>query len=290
MAKPADLSAKSLINLAPENWAKWVTEFSDISVSDVFSSEFQWISRQGDVLIRAFSPRYGEFLIANEVQLRYNKYVPRRVRCYTGLAEEKYKLPVYPVLINILPSKDNPAEIIPTTYDSTFAGLRAIQDYRVINLWEVDMNIAFTQDLISLIPFVPILKGGDDEGAIRQALNIIRQDGDLAQLETVLDFFANFVLKSNVVAEIMRWDMAVLRESPWYQEIYSDGKIEGKIEAIEKILAFKFDAPGLELMPQISLISDENQLNLVLRRIALTSSLAEVHQFIQELRGRSLNS
>ena len=43
-------------------------------------------------------------------------------------------------------------------------------------------------------------------------------------------------------------------------------------------------------MPQISLISDENQLNLVLRRIALNSSLAEVHQFIQELRGQSLNS
>jgi len=88
----------------------------------------------------------------------------------------------------------------------------------------------------------------------------------------------------------MRWDMNDVSELSWYDQIYNEGKLEAKLESIEIALAAKFDAPGLELMPQISLISDENQLTLVLRRIALTSSLAEVYQFIQELRGRSLNS
>jgi len=77
MPKPADISAKSLIGLSSDKWAKWVTELSDITVTDVFSSEFQWISRQGDVLIRAYSPECGEFLIVNEVQLRYNENMPR---------------------------------------------------------------------------------------------------------------------------------------------------------------------------------------------------------------------
>ena len=58
--------------------------------------------------------------------------------------------------------------------------------------------------MLSLLPFVPILKGGDDESAIRQALNTIRRDQDLGQLETVLAFFATFVLESAVVREIMR--------------------------------------------------------------------------------------
>lgn len=291
MPKPADLSAKSLIALAPENWAKWVTEFSDITVSEVFSSEFQWISRQGDVLIRAYGSEVGEFLIVNEVQLRYNDNMPNRMRCYASLGEEKYKLPTYPVLINILPRKGKEAEIIPTTCDSTFQGLRAIQDYRVINLWEVDVNIAFSQNLLSLLPFVPILKGGNDESRIQQALNTIRQNTDLGQLETVLAFFASFVLKSSVVTQIMRWDMAVLRESPWYEQILSEGeargeargKLQGKLESIESALVTRFGAVGLELMPQISAISLEQQLDKILPKIILTSSIVEIQQFIQEL-------
>jgi predicted transposase YdaD len=103
------------------------------------------------------------------------------MRAYTALAEEKYELPTYPVLINILQTGDVE---IPTNLTSNLAGLRAIQDYRVINLWEVDVNIAFQQPLPSLLPFVPILKGGNDESIIREALQVLRQDQDLSQLET----------------------------------------------------------------------------------------------------------
>jgi predicted transposase YdaD len=59
--------------------------------------------------------------------------MPRRMRAYTALAEEKYNLPTYPVLINILQTSDTE---IPTSVTSNLAGLRAIKDYRVINLWE----------------------------------------------------------------------------------------------------------------------------------------------------------
>jgi predicted transposase YdaD len=183
-----------------------------------------------------------------------NSKMPRRVRCYAALAEEKYQLPTYPVLINILQTSDT---IIPTRYESSIAGLTATQDYRVINLWEVDVNIPFQQSLPSLLPFVPVLKGGDNESTIRAALQILRQDEDLNQLETVLAFFATFVLKSTLVQDIMRWDMGVLRESPWYQEILQEGEARGRKEAIlsniEMSLEAKFGNEGLELMPQIYL-------------------------------------
>ena len=133
------------------------------------------------------------------------------------------------MLINIL--KTTNAEIS-TTYESNIAGLRAIQDYRVINLWEVDVSIAFEQPLPSLLPFVPILKGGENESTIREALQILRADEQLNQLETVLAFFATFVLDSALVQEIMRWDMAVLRESPWYKEIEQRGVEQGRREEL----------------------------------------------------------
>lgn len=57
-----------------------------------------------------------------------------------------------------------------------------------------DVNVVFEQPLPSLLPFVPILQGGENESTIGEALQILRADEQLNQLETVLAFFAPFVL------------------------------------------------------------------------------------------------
>ncbi|MDB9342621.1 Rpn family recombination-promoting nuclease/putative transposase [Nodularia spumigena CS-586/05] len=281
MTKSADVSTKRLISLAPDNWVKWVTQIPDITAQEILNSEFQWISRESDVLIRAKSPQYGNFLVLNELQLRPTLDMPRRMRAYAALAEEKYKLLTYPVLINIL--KTTNAEIS-TTYESNIAGLRAIQDYRVINLWEVDVSIAFEQPLPSLLPFVPILKGGENESTIREALQILRADEQLNQLETVLAFFATFVLDSALVQEIMRWDMAVLRESPWYKEIEQRGVEQGRREelflSIEMLLEMKFGNEGLELMPIISQVNDLERLKSFQQAIKTANTVEDLREIL----------
>ncbi|MEH2177022.1 Rpn family recombination-promoting nuclease/putative transposase [Nostoc sp.] len=293
MNKAVDISTKKLISLAPNNWEKWVTGIPDIVTGEILNTEFQWISRQSDVVIPAESPQYGKFLILNELQLRHTSEMPRRMRAYAALAEEKYKLQTYPVLINILKISNSE---IPTTFASNFIGLRAIQDYRVINLWEIDVNIAFETPLPSLLPFVPILKGGENEFTIREALRMLRADEQLNQLETVLAFFATFVLESTLVQEIMRWDMTVLRESPWYQEILREGlargqaegeargeargEVRGIISSIETSLEAKFGSDGLELMSQISQISDLEQLKEILRRIVVANTIQELRNVL----------
>ncbi|WP_017655103.1 hypothetical protein [Fortiea contorta] len=282
MVKPADVSTKKLISLAPDNWVKWVTNIPDIVAREILNAEFQWISRESDVLIRATSQQYGEFLVLNELQLRPSSKMPRRMRAYTALAEEKYQLPTYPVLINILKTGD---EEIPNRFASDIAGLKATQDYRVINLWEVDVNLVFDQPLPSLLPFVPILQGGENESTIREALRILRADEQLNQLETVLAFFATFVLESTLVQEIMRWDMAVLRESPWYQEIERRGEERGRRDEILSNIAMslevKFGSDGLELMPQITQISDLELLKAVLRSIVVANTIEALQNDLQ---------
>ncbi len=285
MVKRADVSTKKLISLAPDNWVKWVTQIPDIKVGEILDSEFQWISRESDVLIRVESQQYGEFLVLNELQLRPSSQMARRMRAYAALAEEKYNLPTYPVLINILKIND---EQIPDRFASNIAGLQARQDYRVINLWEVDVNIVFNQPLPSLLPFVPILQGGENESTIREALQILRADEQLDQLETVLAFFATFVLESTLVQEIMRWDMAVLRESPWYQEIEQRGirigeergRRENFLANIATILEVRFGSEGLELMPQIAQISDLERLQEILRSIVVANTIEELRDVL----------
>ena len=120
MVKRADVSTKKLISLAPDNWVKWVTQIPDIIVEEILDSEFQWISRESDVLIRVDGQQYGEFLVLNELQLRPSSQMPRRMRAYAALAEEKYKLSTHPVLINILKTNDNE---IPNKFLSNIAGL-----------------------------------------------------------------------------------------------------------------------------------------------------------------------
>lgn len=228
MVKKADIGGKRLISLAPTAWVQWVTQQPDVIAQEILGSEFQWLSRENDVLVKAYSPTHGEFLIVNELQLRYNHKLPSRMRAYAALAAEKYGLPTYPVLVNILPPLTTMN--ICDRFESHFLDIEAVQSYRVINLWEVEAAIVFEQSLSSLLPFVPVLKNGGETTVVQQALNQLRQDEQLVELESLLAFFASFVLQSEVVRQIMRWDMAVLRESPWYQEILREGEQKGRQE------------------------------------------------------------
>lgn len=137
-----------------------------------------------------------------------------------------------PKAINILPPNEHTE--IEKRYESNCGGLQARQDYRIINLWEVSSDIVFQQPLPPLLPFVPVLAGGSDERIVRLALQKLREEDDLRDLETLLAFFASFVMNTQLVSEIMRWDMAVLRESPWYQEIEQKGIQIGLEQGIEQ--------------------------------------------------------
>jgi predicted transposase YdaD len=232
VAKVSDIGGKRLLGLSPDAWAKWVTQQDDVVALEILGSDFQWVSRENDVLMKVHSPIHGDFLILTELQLRYTTKMPLRMRVYAALAQEKYGLPVYPVLVNILPPSD--PSIVCDRFESEFLGLQARQDFHVINLWEVDAEMVFEQSLDTLLPFVPILKDGGNEQTVRRALVQLQQNEQLVELESLLGFFASFVLETELVQQIMRWDMTVLRESPWYLEIQQEGEQRGRTEGEQR--------------------------------------------------------
>jgi predicted transposase YdaD len=284
MPKAADIGSKRLISLAPDAWVKWVTQSSNVSAREILAAEFQWISRESDVVVKAYSPQIGEFLVLNELQLRYTNRMPRRMRAYAALAEERYNLPVYPVLINIL--QPTPGVAIANRYESQVLELKTFQEYRIINLWQVDAEVVFQQPLPSLLPFVPILRGGGEVSVVQQAVQVLRANEQLSELEPLLAFFATFVLETPLVQQILRWDMAILRESPWYQEILKEGEQRGEqrglrqglLSGIELALELKFGAEGLELMPEISQIQDVGVLRAIQEGLRTINSLDELRE------------
>lgn len=224
-AKGADTGSKRLISLAPDAWVRWLLHDERVEVVDFLSADFQYVSRETDALLKVRRPDMGEFLVLNELQLHYQDRMPRRMRAYAALAEERYDLPVYPVLVNILqPSASKP---IPRQYHSEFLGQVAHQDYHVINLWEVDAGQILAEKLMPLLPFLPIMRGGRDEQLLQSALMLLRRDPVLLELESLLAYFASFVLDIPLVQKLMRWDMAVVTQSPWYQEAFKQGEQQG---------------------------------------------------------------
>ncbi|BAY17416.1 hypothetical protein NIES21_32540 [Anabaenopsis circularis NIES-21] len=86
--------------------------------------------------------------------------------------------------------------------------------------------------------------------------------------------------------------MAVLRESPWYQEILREGEARGEargeergrreelFSGIELALEIKFGNAGSELMPNISQISDLQRLKAIQQAIKTVNTIEELQQLL----------
>jgi predicted transposase YdaD len=95
VAKVADIGGKRLLGLSPDAWAKWVTQQEDVVALEILGSEFQWISRENDVLMKVRSPIHGEFLILTELQLRYTDKMPLRMRAYAAPDFSRYLFQIW---------------------------------------------------------------------------------------------------------------------------------------------------------------------------------------------------
>lgn len=222
----ADISSKHILAGEPEGWIRWLLQDATVQVDENLSGEFQFILRQSDELFRVRGQQ-GLFLLLVEVQLHIDKRMPRRMRAYTALAEEKYDLSAYPVVFYLLTPKSGVT--LPTSYHDEFMGLTAHQDFHVVPIWEIEAQQVLSEEILALVPFVPLMKGTNEE-TVRKSVKLLRKHKAGEEVEAALGLFASFVMEPEQVQEIVRWNMAVLRESPWYNQILEEGRVEGRLE------------------------------------------------------------
>ena len=218
-----DVSSKWLLGGEPEEWVRWLIADPTAQVEALLSGELQFILRHNDILLLVVG-RIGRFLLLAEAQLHVDPRMGKRMRSYVGLAEEKYDLPVYPVVFFLLPPKDG--EELPSYYHSEFLGIVAHQDFRAVPVWELDAREVLERGIVALIPFSPLMSGAE-EGVIREGVRFLRERGLGEELEVALGLFASFVMEPEQIQQIVRWDMRVLRESPWYNQILEEGLAKG---------------------------------------------------------------
>ena len=118
-----------------------------------------------------------------------------------------------------------------------------------------------------------------------EAVIKLRENEKLSDLEPLLSFFASFVLEIPIVQQIMRWDMTVLRESPWYKEILKQGlqqgEQQGEANLIIRLLSKRFGNLDIAVASQIRQLSI-SQLEALGESIFDFSAMADLENWLQQ--------
>jgi len=94
----ADIGGKRVLGAAPETWVRWLLKDPNLEVKATLTEEFRFVLRHSDELLLVQGEK-GSFLMLTELQLHRDLKMGLRMRAYAGLAEQKYELPVYPVVL-----------------------------------------------------------------------------------------------------------------------------------------------------------------------------------------------
>jgi len=174
----------------------------------------------------------GEFLSLTDLQLNYDANMDRRLAAYAALAREKYRLEVHVAVVYLRPPPEGKS--VAKAFHSEFMGQTAHQDFHTVCLWELDAEAALALNNPALIPFVPLMKGGNTAHMLRRCVAKAQEEPNAQEVEMALALFASIVMKDELIKQIVGWSMNILKESPLYQELTALAREEGREEGREE--------------------------------------------------------
>ena len=293
-----DLSSKSIIHFYNQVWLEWLLK-QPLTVEAELSSDFQFIGRASDSLLQVSNPQDGPFLALTELEFSPKPRTPTRLFAYAALAQEKYDLPVFVTVIYFRPP---PADMkIESAFHRDFRGQQAHQDFQVIRLWELDAQPVLALSNPALLPFVPLMKGGNTGPVLQECAERLRTQPNAEELEAILSMFASYVMESPLINHILRSNamIEILRESPFFKEVLwpkfieyerelgrQEGRQEGQYQMLLKELhyplAFRFSIPVGHFESQFQRL-DLNALEQLYQAAFTVSSLAEFEDLLTRL-------
>jgi predicted transposase YdaD len=196
---------------------------------------------------------------------------------YTCLAREKFHLPTYPVLVVML--RPGRGKRMLEKFEALFLGKRTLVEYTVLRMWQMDPEPVFSMPIPTLLPFVPLMRGGAGAKMVQRAAVALRNHEGLEDLEPLLAMLASYVLKPEVVQEIVRLDMATILKNPFEEEIKQIGRQEGIQEGEQRsvlaLLTERFGQVNPAASEAVRRVRDDDVLRHLLVQAATCKSLNE---------------
>ncbi|MDX2043279.1 MAG: hypothetical protein SF097_18830 [Acidobacteriota bacterium] len=243
------------------------------------------------------------FVAHLEAQTYYADDVPARVAKYQAIIWINTGLPVRTYVLVLSPNR-MPAEV-PTEFTVNADGLTLTARFHVVKLWEIDAQWALAMNSESLLPFVSLMKGGQDEFK-QSTQGLARVQDQMRKLELALHFFVLGSLRypaADVLHMIERYGMfplQQLKDSPGYQFILAQGVeqgiekgieegIEKGRQAIEEVLLGLIEKkfPGLNLNAEIDCVHDIEGLKQLCFNLDQVADAEELRAKVNELATRN---
>jgi hypothetical protein len=88
-------------------------------------------------------------------------------------------------------------------------GQTAHQDFQVISLWELEAEKVLKFNNPVLLPFIPLMQGGNTAEMLEICVSNIREQEkeQAADLEALLAVLAGYVLDTKLINKLLRWEM-----------------------------------------------------------------------------------
>jgi len=170
-----------------------------------------------------------------EAQTRWKPDVPNRITEYDAIFWINWRMPVRSFAL-VLTLEGFPKDA-PTHCVVEADGLTLISRFTIVRLWELSAEAALAQKRDILLPFIPLMKGGDErlEYCARE-LERIEDEGQRRAL--ALHFVSLGSLRYNkddllnLLGRVTMIPMHVLRETPFIQSISEEAREEGREEGV----------------------------------------------------------
>jgi predicted transposase YdaD len=204
-----------------------------------------------------------------EAQTYYDRELPYRIVDYDVRLWLKYRLPVYSYVLVFVSDGMPPAVSDALAVDAGWLSVSA--RYKVVGLWQLSAA-ALALGSESLLPFVPLMRGGEEE--LRRSAEALQAVTDeVRRRELALHFVMVGSLRYaredlfDILEEVKMLPIPhdLIRRSEMYQYILEEGRQEGRQEAEQEARQVMLDLlrrfaerrfPGLTLDAEVEQIRD----------------------------------
>src|SRR5579859_4244898 len=171
--KQWDILTKMLIQANPQDLVSWI--LNDALYQGELNVELQKKHPVFADLLYRIQWREKEVVFHVEFQRRKDENMGRRVWEYNCLASIHTQLPVYSVVIYLLP--DSP--IVEPYYEMTLPTGEIVHQFyfRNIKLWELAPEVLKQQNLPGLLPLLPLTKDGKSQAVVEEMIECLQQAG-----------------------------------------------------------------------------------------------------------------
>jgi predicted transposase YdaD len=263
MPLPFDATLKQLVQAHPRDWLAALHVPAGDPV-EVLTPDLSTVTRFADTVLRVGD----RGILHIDFQSGPDPGLPRRLLLYNALLHEAYAVPVHTAVVLLRPAASRAGLRGAVSYQMVPRRGRLDFRFEVIRLWQRPAEEFLTGGL-GVVPLAPLGKlpagvrpPAGLTGVVERLVERVRSEapaGEGAELLTAALVLTGLRVPKQTVAELFR-GVRAMRESSGYQLILDEGREEGALREVRKILlrqgGRKFGAPGPEVESAVQAIDD----------------------------------